>query len=133
MADRVLFTPRSVASLPVHTQVEWDASNSLLLSLPVELTSEILDYFPKIGPHTTVHALNPIVPKSYLVRIDVLRALSQVCIHYRRVFLPLLWESLNICFALRGDTSKSTKFYGDTIVRKCDGLSANPNLASYIG
>ena len=52
----------------------------------VELTTEVLDYFPAIGPYTTAH-LEPVLPEIFLVRIDVLRALSQVCIDYRRAFL----------------------------------------------
>jgi hypothetical protein len=141
-------TSESVTSLPVQTQknlVEWgekaDASNLErgLLPLPVELTTEILDYFPTIGPYTAVYNAigGPVLPEFFLVRIDVLRALSQVCIDYRRVFLPLLWESLNICFTMRNHGPDFTKaFYKNVckaVVRKCDGLSANPDLASYIG
>ena len=134
-------TPTSV---PIHTQrnlVEWgekaDASNLErgLLSFPVELTTEILDYFPAIGPYTSVNSNNgyPILPEIFHVRIDVLRALSQVCIDYRRAFLPLLWESINVCFTTIGPTTTFYKHVGEGLVRKCDGLSANPNLASYIG
>ena len=130
------------ATSPVHTQkdlVEWgekaDASNLErgLLSLPVELRTEILDYFPALGPYTAVY-LEPVLPEFFLVRIDLIRALSQVCIDYRRVFLPLLWDSLNVCFTLRSDTPRAFyKYVGEALVRNCDGLSANPNLASYIG
>ena len=130
---------------PVHTQkelVEWgekaDASNLErgLLSLPVELSTEILDYFPAIRPYTEVYDFHHLLPEIYLVRIDILRALSQVCIDYRRVFLPLLWESLNVCFMREENPESKGAFYkyvGDALVRKCDGLSVNPNLASYIG
>jgi hypothetical protein len=132
-------------SLPIHTQrnlVEWgekaDASNLErgLLSLPVELRTEILDYFPTIGPYTSANSDTgrPVLSKIFLVGIDVLRALSQVCIDYRRVFLPLLWESLNICFTIGPASTRCFyKYVGEALVRKCDGLSANPNLASYIG
>ena len=138
-------TSKSVSSLPVHTQknlVEWgenaDASNLErgLLSLPVELTTEVLDYFPVIGPYNAVSYINYLLPEIYLVRIDMLRALSQVCIDYRRVFLPLLWESLNVCFMREDSPDSKRAFYkhvGKALVRKCDGLLANPNLASYIG
>jgi len=141
-------TTKKVGPLPVNTQknlVQWghkeDASNLErgLLSLPLELTTEILDYFPAIGPYTTIRngTTDPVLPEFYLVRIDVLRALSQVCIDYRRAFLPLLWDSLNVCFTMRaaspGWTSAFYKHVGQALVRKCDGLSANPNLASYIG
>ena len=138
-------TTKSVSSLPVHTQknlVEWgenvDASNLErgLLSLPVELTTEVLDYFPVIGPYNAVSYIDYLLPEIYLVRIDMLRALSQVCIDYRRVFLPLLWESLNVCFMREDSPDSKRAFYkhvGKALVRKCDGLLANPNLASYIG
>ena len=115
-----------------------DASNSErgLLLFPVELTTEVLDYFPAIEPYTTAH-LEPVLPEIFLVRIYVLRALSQVCIDYRRAFLPLLWDSLNICFTIRKDSPGwSNAFYkhvGEALVRNCDGLAANPNLASYVG
>jgi hypothetical protein len=138
-------TSKGVSSLPEQTQdelVEWgenaDASNLErgLLSLPVELTTEILDYFPAIGPYTEVYE-NIILSEIYLVRVDLLRALSQVCIDYRRVFLPLLWESLNLCFEMRTTNLRWKNGYdnhvGEAIVRNCDGLSDNPNLASYIG
>ena len=142
-------TSKSVTSLPVHTQknlIEWgekaDALNSErgLLSLPLELRTEIFDYFPTIGPYTARYGsdnrVSPVLPEIYLVRIDILRALSQVCIDYRRVFLPLLWESFDVCF-MREDSGDSKRaFYkhvGDALIRKCDGLLANPNLASYVG
>jgi len=132
-------------TLPVQTQknlVEWgekaNASNLErgLLPLPVELTTEILDYFPTIGPYTAVYndPAKTVLPENFLVRIDILRALSQVCIDYRRVFLPLLWESLNICFTTRKDNlDPAYRNVGKALLRKCNGLSANPNLASYIG
>ena len=138
-------TSKAESSLPVQNQknlVEWgekaDASNLErgLLSLPVEISKEILDYFPVIGPYNTVTIEDHLLPKIYLMRIDMLRALSQVCIDYRRVFLPLLWESLNVCFMREDGPESNTPFYrfvGDALIRKCDGLLANPNLASYIG
>jgi hypothetical protein len=142
-----LLTLVMLPTLLPHTQknlVEWgekaDASNLErgLLCLPVELTTEVLDYFPTIGFYTTVlhNPSDAVLPKFYLVRIDILRALSQVCIDYRRVFLPLLWDSLNLCFAMRTTNPKWPNGYdkhaGEAIVRNCDGLLANPNLASYI-
>ena len=108
-----------------------------LLSFPVELSTEILDYFPAMGPFTEPHFHHQILPDIYLARIDILRALSQVCIDYRRVFLPLLWESLNVCFMRKNSPFEPPgafyKHVGDALVRRCDSLLANPNLASYIG
>ena len=145
---------KRVSSLPVDTQkslVEWgekaDASNLErdLLSLPVELTTEILDYFPTIGPYTASYnyRISPILPAIFLVRGRVLRALSQVCIDYRRGFLPLLWDSLDLCFKMRQVSPRECRndmpidLYCKPVVEaqlcKFDGLSANPNLASYIG
>ena len=138
-------TSKGVSSLPVYPQknlAEWgekaDASNLErgLLSLPVEVSTEILDYFPSIGPYTTVNNVYNLLPEIYLVRIDMLRALSQVSIDYRRVFLPLLWESLNVCFMREDGPGSMGAFYkhvGEALVRKCDGLLANPSLSSYIG
>ena len=116
-----------------------DASNleRRLLYLPVELWTEILKYFPAIGPYTSVYLHDHSLPGFFLVRLDTLRALSQVCIDYRRVFLPLVWDSFNACFTVRMGTPRwSSAEYvhvGEALIRKCDGLSANPNLASYIG
>ena len=129
MANINLPTTKSVASLPVRKWGEKaDASNLGFTLFACRANDRNLGL---LAQNRTFHSLT----ESFLVRIDVLRALSQVCIDYRRGFLPLLWESLNICFAIRGraDSSKSTKFYIDALVRKCDDLSANPNLASYIG
>jgi hypothetical protein len=72
----------TATSLPIHTQrnlVEWrekaDASNLErgLLSLPVELTTEILDYFPTIGSYTSVNSDDgyPVLPEIFLVRIQM--------------------------------------------------------------
>ena len=133
-----------------NTVVEWgenaDTSNweRGLLSLPVELTTEILDYFPTIGLYTAAYFreynLNPVLPEVFLVRLGVLRALSQVCIDYRRRFLPLLWDSLNLYLPMRKTDITgwpNSSFYYDhvaqALVGKCDGLLANPNLASYVG
>jgi hypothetical protein len=140
---------KGATSLPVRVPaqkelVEWcekaDASNLErgLLSLPVELTTEILDYFPTIGPYNEVFFFMfnsiPILPELYRVRIDVLRALSQVCIDYRRIFLPLLWDSLNMCcFTMRKAITGWKEYIPEALIRNCDGLSTNPNLASYIG
>ena len=84
-----------------------------------------------------------LLPAIFLVRGRVLRALSQVCINYRRGFLPLLWDSLNLCFKMgQGprkylDDRDVPDLYYKPVVEaqlcKFDGLSANPNLASYIG
>ena len=112
-----------------------------LLALPVELTTEILDHFPTIGPYTPViydwHH-ERVLSEIYLVRINILRSLSQVCIDYRCAFLPLLWNSLNISlmrYASPGWTTSLYKHLHQTPVPKCDSddLSANSNLASYIG
>ena len=85
--------PKRVTSLPVHTQknlFEWgelekaDASNleRNLLSLPVELMTEILNYFPAIGPsaiyYRRYYHIYAALPEIYLARMDMLRALSTI-------------------------------------------------------
>ena len=63
----------------VHTQknlVDWvDASNLErgLFSLPVELTTEILDYFPTTGSYIAVyyHNFSLVLVEIFLVRVGI--------------------------------------------------------------
>lgn len=101
-----------------------------LLLLPAELHSEILDNFLPVVSQTQVPPSGtPVLASIYLERTDVLRALSQVSVSYRKHFLPLLWQVLNMCFA---DEAAFYKHLGDTLVRKCKGLSQNPELLTFI-
>ncbi|PPQ79433.1 hypothetical protein CVT25_002704 [Psilocybe cyanescens] len=114
------------------------ASNSEkgILAMPVELRTEILDNFLKITLFTETTHDDPVLPEKYLARTDALRALSQVCVAYRREFLPFLWEKLNICCDARDSAvDVSVLFHiniGKALERKCDGLIVSPHLQPYI-
>lgn len=109
-----------------------------ILRCPVELQTEIVDYFLPVGSTSDkyYYESDPILRPMYLERTDALRTLSQVSLDYRRVFLPLLYETLNACCGQRPkeDSNKMSffKHVGDTLRRKSKGLVANPELASYV-
>ncbi|KAF8910144.1 hypothetical protein CPB84DRAFT_1764716 [Gymnopilus junonius] len=100
-----------------------------IMSFPLELQGEVLSHFQKIDYLTRTPHDNPILPEEYMEYTDALRALSQVSVAYRHVFLPLLWETVNVCFSARGANSNSFfKHVGEALIRKSDGLKANPEL-----
>jgi len=104
------------------------------LSIPMELTTEILSHFLAIDAHTGIRSSqgNPVLPIEYLERPDILRALSQTCVAFRRLFLPLAWENLDVCVEPR-EFCAFYKHAGDTLKRKSDGLLENKDLAKYVG
>ena len=108
-----------------------DGTDRGLLLLPPELHNEILDNFPPIVSQTQLPGNDSVLSRIYLKRTAVLRTLSQVSVSYRHHFLPLLWQVLNICCA-GADQGSWYKHLGDTLVRKCEGLSRNPELSSFI-
>ena len=119
--------------MPPRTQKTGKNANTGLLLLPGELQSEILNNFLPIVSQTQVPHDTPVLGKIYLERTDVLRALSQVCVSYRHHFLPLLWQTLNLCYLARsGREITFFKHVGDALVRKCNGLSQNSELSSFI-
>jgi hypothetical protein len=122
----------SGSTKPTRSEDPSNADRALLL-LPSELQSEILDNFLPVVAQTQVSHDTPVLQKRYLERTDVLRALSQVCVSYRRHFLPLLWQILNLCCGARsGRDDEFFKFVGGTLMRKCNGLSQNSELSSFI-
>ena len=56
------------------------------LSIPMELTTEILSHFPAIDAYTGIWygQDEPVLPTVYLQRPDILRALSQTCVEIGR-------------------------------------------------
>ncbi|TEB36836.1 hypothetical protein FA13DRAFT_1727209, partial [Coprinellus micaceus] len=110
--------------------------------LPIELITNILANYKSIGNFTSIPdhsernnarhtaygapgikpepepdllAGEPVLPRAYLERPDVLRALSQTCVAYRKVFLPLLYERL------------------EGLERKCEGLAKREDLWQFVG
>ncbi|TFK26660.1 hypothetical protein FA15DRAFT_263770 [Coprinopsis marcescibilis] len=109
--------------------------------IPEELTLEILSYFPSVGPLTSHHKSSkesskwdpdPILPRYYLDRPNALRALSQTCSAYRSIFLPILWDRLEVCVRAATTTEQFFRHAGLTMIRKCDGLRKNKELASMV-
>jgi len=96
-----------------------------------ELQSEVLDNFLPIVSQTQV---KPPYSEEYTLRGRMFSAPCQVCVSYRHHFLPLLWQTLNLCCGARSGGHEIT-FYihvGDALVRKCNGLSQNSELSSFI-
>ncbi|EAU92311.1 hypothetical protein CC1G_00530 [Coprinopsis cinerea okayama7 len=130
--------------LPVLPLSKWGRkespqnANAGFCRLPDELISEVLSYYPEVGPLTSAvdgtaryQAREPILPVSYLVRPDTLRALSQTCVAYRRLFLPILWERLEVCVEARGK-EQFFRHAGESLTRKCNGLLENPDLLDMV-
>jgi hypothetical protein len=125
----------SLPSLEVWGTAENPANaGKAFLSIPMELTTEILSHFPAIDAHTGIRSRqeDPVLPTVYLQRPDILRALSQTCVAFRRVFLPLAWENLDVCVGPRVKCA-FFKHAGTTLKRKSDGLLENKDLAKYVG
>jgi hypothetical protein len=103
------------------------------LAFPNELISKVLSYFrfPSRWTRLELGSHDPVLPHHFLQRERALRVLSQTSRAYRIVFLPLLWESLDVCS--RG--SNMVAFYkhlGDTLARKSKGLARRKDLCQYI-
>jgi hypothetical protein len=104
-----------------------------LLKFPIELRDEVLQHFQGVNIYTEAPYNDPILRVKYLERTDVLRALSQVCVAYRRVFLPCLWEAFTACHDSRsGEEVLFFAHAGKTLARKYDGLSKDPELAAHV-
>ena len=103
-----------------------------VLMVPIELREEVLHYFRGVNIYTETPSQEPILPVEYLEFTDVLRALSQVCVAYRRVFLPSLWESFMACHESRSTPKAFYAHAGNTLAQKCDGLSNNPDLKVHL-
>jgi hypothetical protein len=80
------------------------------------------------------------IPLIFSERTKVLRALSATCRTYRIIFLPFLWDRLDICFAPRtwaDDVNAEAmepvyREVAESMIRKCNGILENPHLAPMI-
>jgi hypothetical protein len=128
------------AGVPVLALSAWgtreQSANAQLAfcKLPLELTTEILSYFPSIGPLTSVgnSSGQPILGAKYLERPDILRSLSQTCVAYRNMFLPVLWETFNACIEARSGEEQFFRHAGETLTRKSAGLLETAELAAMV-
>ncbi|CAE6415824.1 unnamed protein product [Rhizoctonia solani] len=69
------------------------------------------------------------LPGHFLDRFKALRNLSQLCQLSRKMYLPLLWERVQVCIATKGAWYRE---HGNNLVRKCNGLLESQYLWPYI-
>lgn len=84
--DEVVAHQQAIRAGPVNT--------TGLPALPTELLLEIVSHFPVIP--IPLFRTKP-YSAEYLARTQALRALSQMCMSLRRVFLPLVWQRIEVC------------------------------------
>lgn len=99
--------------------------------LPVELWLEIVSYYPivKAPNYVSHHGSSRGLSEDYLDRPKALRALSQTNRALRNLFLPVLWERLEVC---AGKYEAWYKVFGELLEQKSIGLAANTELAAYV-
>ncbi|KAG5651289.1 hypothetical protein H0H81_009206 [Sphagnurus paluster] len=74
-------------------------------TLPTELLVEIISYFPSLPVPAKYQDLR----EEYRERAQTLHALTRLCRSLRRVFLPIMWERVEVLLKLRTD-GKDTFF-----------------------
>ncbi|KAK7042061.1 hypothetical protein R3P38DRAFT_2888315 [Favolaschia claudopus] len=92
------------------------------LTLPAEILLDIVSYF-----HNRVLPYEPQAlpaPDTHTTRVQVLRSLSQVCQYYRRVFLRLSWEYLEILDA----PENSSNPFPNRLLRRMTGIVKTPSV-----
>ncbi|KAL0572239.1 hypothetical protein V5O48_009721 [Marasmius crinis-equi] len=108
------------------------------LKLPVEiLTTHLLEYFPNIpvGIPDEMKMCGALLPQIVLERRKVLCALAQTCKRFRDIFLPLQWQSLDLCTYSVGPNVNTGPWYlimARMTERLSEGLVKTPALASYV-
>jgi hypothetical protein len=156
--------PRSSTSLSGKDQ---DVNNvgKGLAKLPPEMMPEIISWYHSVEDDSTLvnnnqsrdplvqgtdsnskkktkHRSPGCIPLIFSERTNVLRALSATCRTYRIIFLPFLWDRLDICFAPRtwandDDVNAEAmepvyREVSESMIRKCNGILENPHLAPMI-
>ncbi|CAE6485450.1 unnamed protein product, partial [Rhizoctonia solani] len=98
------------------------------LALPHELIYMILSHYNEIKIEDIM--INPTsLPARFLNRFKALRSLSQLCRLSRKIYLPSLYERLQICITT---TPTWYKEHGNGLIRKCNGLLESQHLWPYI-
>jgi hypothetical protein len=72
------------------------ANTSGLPALPTELLFEIISHFPTVPLPIGSHELHKVYPAQFLERHRILRVLSQMCRSLRSIFLPYVWEKIEV-------------------------------------
>ncbi|KAG6833306.1 hypothetical protein H0H87_008938 [Tephrocybe sp. NHM501043] len=86
-------TEEPVSKLPLPP----GANTGMLFDLPAEVWLEIISHFTSVRIPTLQISSEPLLPSSTLERQEALRALSQTCRHFRALFLPELWDRVEVC------------------------------------
>ncbi|KAJ6523378.1 hypothetical protein B0H19DRAFT_1201951 [Mycena capillaripes] len=73
------------------------------------------------------------IPLAHREWPETLRTLSQTCRTFRAIFLPLLWEHVEACFAPKNGRDWSTRV-ADVLLDRCNGLMKreNQDLARFV-
>jgi len=66
-------------------------------ALPTELLLEIVSHFPAIPLPMGRRDRASVYPASFLEKPRILRALSQMCRSLRSIFLPYVWQKIEVC------------------------------------
>lgn len=124
----------SLSPAVAHTvRVLQDVNRATLLSLPVEILIYVMSYTPDVGALYLDYLNKELLPADYFVLSDVLRALSQTCCRLRDVFLPVLWERMDVCASRLGFLHRLPAVNTASLLdKRCRGLLKNKELASYV-
>lgn len=105
------------------------------VALPAEILLEIISYYPNLpmdNPPERFPMNRRYLDASAFERSDTIRALSQTCLTWRAFFWHMLWERVE-AGALKGRTG--AQWYHkltDTLIRKCNGIASNPDIANKV-
>ncbi|KAF6741374.1 hypothetical protein DFP72DRAFT_945011 [Ephemerocybe angulata] len=103
--------------------------------LPAELLLEVASNFEVVVPFDRVTHRDYDawfhIDEVALERQDALRAMSQVSQRWRKLFLPLLWENVEIA-ACRKGKGQWHEQCSMGLIKKGNGLAENPELAQYV-
>ena len=89
----------TVNEMLVHQQAlrAGIANTTGLPALPTELLFEIISHFPAVPLPMGKHDRVGVYPASYLEQPRILRAFSQMCRSLRSIFLPYVWQKIEVC------------------------------------
>ncbi|CAA7269121.1 unnamed protein product [Cyclocybe aegerita] len=134
---RVKYSLFSENSANVESTAKPNAKQtSKILEFPYELILEILSYFealpvPFTPDDARMNSFSTHLPESTLERSDTLRALSQTCRMWRNVFLPMVWQNLEVS-ATHSQSAAWYKVFGEALIRKSKLVCDNPDIASLV-
>uniref|UniRef100_A0A8H7XQ75 F-box domain-containing protein n=1 Tax=Psilocybe cubensis TaxID=181762 RepID=A0A8H7XQ75_PSICU len=120
--------------LGLQVDATFPIKKSKALQLPLELLLEIVTYFNAFPSEPVGFYDRRYFDREaskYLERTDALRSLSQTCRLWRYIFLPLLWERLDV-LATHSESGAWYQVFGETLIRKCFLVTENRDIASHV-